>query len=277
MGGWLDRLNRAGIVVLAAGGVVVVGTVDYLTGYEISMSLFYLGPVALAAWYAGTRTGAAVAVFSCVCWYVADLGAGNRYSHPAIPVWNALIRFGFFLITGLLLAALRASLRRQQHLARTDALTGLEGRRAFDERLAHDLALAQRRRSVLTLAWIDLDDFKTVNDTHGHAVGDRVLRAVGDALRRSLRRADTAARMGGDEFALILPDTDLAGAQEIIARLTQGVRDAFGDGENRISCSIGVVTVLDPAVAAEHIMATADALMYDVKHQGKAAVAFRTL
>lgn len=270
----VDRLSRAEILASAACGVLIVGGVDYLTGYEVSMSLFYLGPVALAAWYAGRWTGIAIAVLSCMSWYIAELAAGNQYSHPAIPVWNALVRFGFFFITGLLMAALRKNFRGQQHLARMDGLTGLYSRRAFEDRLQHDLALAQRRKSALTLAYVDLDDFKVLNDTRGHAEGDRVLRVIGRVLKDSVREVDTAARLGGDEFALVLPDTDNSGARQVISKITRDLHEALDADTRRVSCSIGVVTFLDPERSPEDAVAAADELMYQVKQKGKGAVAF---
>jgi diguanylate cyclase (GGDEF)-like protein len=273
----LDRLPRARILALAVCGVLIVGGIDFLTGYEVSMSPFYLAPVAVAAWYAGRWTGFAIAALSCMSWYIADAAAGSQYSHPAIPVWNALVRFGFFLITGFLMSALRESLRVQQYLAQRDGLTGLYGRRAFEERLQHDLALAQRHRSARTLAYVDLDDFRAVNDTHGHAGGDRVLRMIGRVLKVSVRETDTAARVGGDEFALVLPDTDSRGAQQAMSKLTRELHEAIGAGNLGVTCSIGVVTFLDSATSPEHAIAAADDLMYQVKHKGKGAVAFSVL
>ena len=271
------RLASVGIIALAACGVVLVGGVDYFTGYEVSVSLFYLGPVALATWYGGRRTGIGIGILSCVTWYIAELAAGSQYSHPAIPVWNALVRLGFFLITSLLLSALRKSLLEQRHLARTDGLTKLYGRRAFEERLRHDLALAQRRRSTLSLAYVDLDDFKAVNDTRGHAEGDRVLRTVGQVLRDSVRAADTPARIGGDEFALVLPDTDRSGAEQVISKLRVGLQEALEKGAWPVTCSIGVSTFIDPAISPENAVAAADALMYEVKRRGKGEVAYHVL
>lgn len=277
VGRHLERRTRAEILALAVCGVLVVGGIDYVTGYEVSMSLFYVGPVAVAAWYAGRGSGVAIAGLSCLSWYIADLATGNRYSHPAIPVWNALVRFGFFLTIGLLLTALRTSLRGQQYLAQVDGLTGLYVRRAFEGRLKHDLALAQRRRSPLTLAYVDVDDFKALNDAHGHAEGDRVLRVIGRVLQGSVRETDTAARVGGDEFALVLPDTDRSGAEQVIAKLTGELHDALGAGARGITCSIGVVTFLDSATSPEHAVAAADELMYQVKRETKGAVAFRVV
>ena len=270
----LGGLPRGGVAALAACGVAIVGVVDFFTGYEVSVSLFYLGPVALAAWYAGRQTGVATAAASCLSWYVADFAAGNVYSHPAIAVWNVLVRLGFFLVTSLLLTALRDSYISQRHLARTDGLTGLYGRRAFLVRLEHDLALAKRRGSPVTLAYLDLDDFKAVNDTRGHLAGDRVLETTGRVLRNSLRQADTAARLGGDEFALVLPDTDSRGAQQVIANVARDLHTAYAAEDLLVTCSIGVVTFAESSFSVEKALAAADMFMYDVKRRGKGAVAF---
>ena len=270
----LEQAKRGAITALSACGVAIVGAIDYFTGSELSVSLFYLAPVALATWYGGRGVGAGIAMLSCVTWYTADVATGALYSHPAIPVWNALVRLGFFLITSLLLGALRKMLLSEQHLAQTDGLTELYSRRAFEERLRHDLVLAQRRKSILSLAYVDLDDFKAVNDVRGHAEGDRVLRAVGRVLRDSVREADTAARIGGDEFALVLPDTDRLGAERVISKVRSGLREALAAGGWPVTCSIGVTTFMDPAISPETAITLADALMYEAKRSSKGAVAY---
>ena len=270
----LDRLRDREILALTTCIVVVVGALDYSTGYELSMSVFYLAPVAVAAWYGRRRTGITVAILSCISWYLADFANGHQYSYPVIPVWNAFVRFGFFLVTSLLLTALRRSLRHQQHLARTDALTGLYGRRAFASRLKHDLALGRRRKRALTLAYMDVDDFKAINDAYGHARGDALLRSIGRVLQGSVREADTPARVGGDEFALIMPDAEGRDARQIISRMRRELRHAFAASHFRVTCSIGVVTFLESATTPESALAAADALMYRVKGTRKGAVAF---
>ncbi len=270
---YLERSSTPAIVAVALFGVALIGLVDYLTGYEISMSVFYLGPVILASRYAGARAGVTVAVVSCIAWYVAELAAGHPYSHAGIPIWNALVRLAFFLIASLLLTALRENLFDQRRLARTDSLTELYTRREFDERLKHDFALAQRRKSSITLAYVDLDDFKAVNDTHGHAEGDRVLQTVAQVIRGSIRETDTAARLGGDEFALLFPDTNAQAAQRVVTNIGRKLELALS-GPFRVTCSIGAVTfagAMPPAASAVH---AADQLMYEVKRSGKGAVAF---
>lgn len=268
----LDRLKPGMVLALSGSSVVIVERIDYFTGFEVSMSLFYLGPIALAAWYAGRGAGFAIALVSCVAWFLADQAAGGIYSTTTIPVWNALVRLGFFLITAYLLAALRESLASQHRLARIDDLTGLYRRGVLEERLRHDLALARRHNSMVTIAYVDVDDFKVVNDTYGHAEGDRVLRAIGSVLQRMTREADTVARMGGDEFALVLPDTDLLGARLAISKITRDVRRTLRQWG--VTCSVGVLTLEGSAMTEEQAVDAADNLMYEVKRAGKGAVAF---
>ena len=141
----LLRVPAGGIFGLSVAGVAMVGIVDFLVGYEISVSLFYLAPVAIAAWYGGPRDGITLSGLACVSWYAADVVSGHPYSHPAIPVWNAAVRFGFFAVVAGLVCVYHDALRRQRQLLRTDPLTGLANRRAFGDALAHDLALARRR------------------------------------------------------------------------------------------------------------------------------------
>ena len=263
------------ILALAVSGVAAVGYVDFLTGFEVSLSLFYLGPIAIAAWYVGRWPGIGIAALACISWYIAD--ARHQYSHPSIPIWNAMVRLEVFLVFALLLTALRDHVLKERQLARTDSLTQLFGQRTFLERLEHDLALAQRRNSAISLVYIDLDDFKTVNDTYGHGEGDQVLRTTGRVLRQAVRRTDTAARLGGDEFALILPDTNSDGAHEVIRNLRKLLEEAFLATGFKVTCSIGVVTYLDATLSPERVIAVADELMYQVKRGGKASVAYRVV
>jgi len=275
---WLDRQPIWLVLNLSLAGVLCIGAIDYLSGYEISISLFYLGPVALAAWHIGRKAGLAIALASCISWYIADQATGRSYSNQLIPVWNALVRFGFFAITGTLLATLRASYHQQRHLASTDTLTGLLVRRAFQDRLTHDLAMARRQGTPLSLCYIDIDDFKAVNDRFGHAVGDQLLLTFGNVLKESVRETDTVARLGGDEFVTILPDTDSRGVQVAIANIREQLNTALQEKGFKASCSIGVVTFSDPRIATPELaLSAADKLMYQVKRSGKGSVNFQVL
>jgi diguanylate cyclase (GGDEF)-like protein len=275
--GWLASRSQWQILALALCALAGIGFIDYVTGYEVSLSLFYLAPVGIAAWYAGRRAGIALALLSCAVWFVADAATGHVYSHSLIPAWNALVRFGFFLVTALLLVALRKRLATERQQARTDPLTGLLNSRAFMEQLEYTLALAGRSGNPLTLAYIDVDKFKSINDQYGHSEGDRVLRAFGQAVRECTRRSDSAARIGGDEFALLLMNMEANGTAEAISKLTRRLQESLRAGGKPVTCSIGVVTFKKLPGNADEAMKAADALMYEVKRKARNDVAFRVV
>lgn len=261
------------MIVLALATLGIVGAIDYLTGYQISFSVFYLLPVGFAAWYASRKTGYAFAVASSLTWYIAEIEAGYPYAYAAIPVWNALVRLAFFGIIAALLSVLKRRLLAEKVLARTDPLTGLVNGRMFREQLDHDIALSARLGAALTVAYIDLDDFKRVNDTQGHAAGDALLMTLGQAMTGQRRRSDTAARLGGDEFALILPDTDFAGARSDMEKLARRLDSSAEDRNQGVTFSIGAVVIDVPGAGAADVIAAADRLMYLAKNGGKNAIA----
>ncbi|MGA8206224.1 MAG: GGDEF domain-containing protein, partial [Woeseiaceae bacterium] len=158
-------------------------------------------------------------------------------------------------------------------LARTDPLTGLANGRTFRERLDHDIALSTRLGASLTVAYIDLDDFKRVNDTEGHSAGDALLVHLGQAMKGQTRRSDTAARLGGDEFALILPDTDFAAACADMQQLARRLDTSAECRDRSVTFSIGAVVIDAPGAVAADVIEAADRLMYLAKHGGKNAIA----
>ena len=166
-------------------------------------------------------------------------------------------------------AALREEIERlrgYESLAYHDPLTGLRNRRFFDERLTEELARARREPGrPLSLLVLDIDDFKSVNDRHGHPAGDALLRWFGGFLRHELRDFDLRCRIGGDEFAILLPETPRDGAMAIVSRLQRRLA-----AENRrrrlpVSVSVGVATAADGACRPNELLAAADAAMYRAK------------
>lgn len=251
------------VVVLFA----LVAAVDGATGSELSLSLLYLVPVTLVSLRWRGAAGQFAAVFAALAWLAVNLGSGATYSNPLIPFWNAAVRFGFFSLFSLLIERLQGAIEYQTSLARTDALTGLPNRRSFEELAHRELARAERRRSLLALAVIDIDDFKLINDRQGHEAGDRALCRIAAATGRILRSADVAARVGGDEFALLLPDVDETSALAALERFQAALLD---DDTGPIGCSIGVVLVIggDLSDALRH----ADQALYRAKKSGRGAI-----
>ncbi|MCC9000729.1 MAG: diguanylate cyclase [Candidatus Contendobacter sp.] len=178
---------------------------------------------------------------------------------------------------GAIMVLTNATARRQQDerlwtLAHHDALTDLPNRSLFWDRLGQALRRAKRRESGAAVLWIDLDGFKSVNDSLGHAAGDALLQQVAQRLKNRMRDSDTVARMGGDEFSVILPDiTESEDAVRVATELVASLTEPFDlpQGPARISGSIGVALYPQHAETAETLTQYADMAMYTAKHAGK--------
>ena len=165
----------------------------------------------------------------------------------------------------------RDAQRRIEHLAHYDTVTGLPNRALLADRLEQEIARARRARQGFALLMFDLDGFKTVNDTWGHAAGDRVLAEVGERSRQSVRASDTVGRLGGDEFMAILPETSLAGALAVADKLLEALARPYplGKDEARLSASVGVGVFPEDGVDGETLQRAADAALYAAKREGK--------
>lgn len=162
-----------------------------------------------------------------------------------------------------------------QYLADHDALTGLYNRRRFEEEVLAHVDQAARYGTSGAILTLDLDDFKYVNDTFGHAAGDAVVRGVADLLRGNLRTSDLIARLGGDEFAVLLRQVDLAGARVVAEDLRERVRRfplGTGGAPLRVTTSIGLTAVGDRQVTGQELLVEADVALYEAKEGGRDAV-----
>lgn len=254
----------------------LVAVLDYLTGAELSFSLFYLFPIALVTWFAGRGSGIALALLSAALWMGVESMDHSRYSNDAILYWNTGIRLGFFGVVTVLLCVLRVNLRRQEQLAETDPATGAANRRAFLDQLERELKRARRYGHPYSLAYLDIDDFKLINDRYGHLVGDEVLRSVVDTMKRCLRETDFYARLGGDEFAVLLPETGEDAASAVISKLHRELNERMRGQQWPVGFSIGALAVGAQAQSVEEVLRAADHLMYTAKQSGKNSVCYAT-
>lgn len=205
-----------------------------------------------------------------------ETGADDYLVKPVDPVeLRARVRVGLRLQKAL--GDLAAKNEILEKLALTDALTGLANRRAFLDALGAELARGHRHDHPASLLFLDLDEFKRVNDTHGHAVGDEVLAGFAQVLTRSCRRGDLAARIGGEEFAVLLPMTGRVAAALVAERIRRAT-ESFPLGRSVVvsmKVSIGVAAAEDspePVEAAE-LLGRADAALYRAKAEGRNRVA----
>lgn len=254
--------------------LIVTGIADYLTGYEIAFSLFYLAPVGIAAWCLSRATAIFVAMVAAFIWLLVDHMSDYTYSHPAIAYWNSAVRLSFFAITAYLISTIRLLLETQTSLAQLDALTGLMNGRRFAQACSSVFDLSRRHGHITTLGYIDIDGFKGVNDSLGHTIGDEVLKAVGSTLAKRLRGSDLGARLGGDEFAILLPETAMPGARSFFTELRTELVNLAVCNKWPIGFSIGVAVFLSPPESSNEAVREADELMYKVKRSGTNSIRF---
>ena len=264
------------VIVGSIAAVLLIGGLDYVTGAEVSIAPLYLLPVAVATWFVGLRAGLLLSVLSAVS-RLQDLWLTHLpFTHPLTPYWNGVVELGFFVVVATILSRLRTNTDHWTNLARTDPLTGVFNRRAFIEIANLELARADRYQRSLSLAFLDIDDFKQVNDEGGHEDGDQLLVEVALTLRRHLRAFDVVARYGGDEFVLLLPEASEEATGLVLDKLMVALRTAMRD-RWRATVSIGAVTVDAPRTTLERLLQQADKLVYVAKLDGKDCVRHRQL
>jgi diguanylate cyclase (GGDEF)-like protein len=262
----MHALSHAG----AVGMTALIWLVDWKTGAEVGLSLFYLVPVALVSWRTGLLAGLVFAALAGGAWFLADAMAVHPYTHASwIPVWNALIRAGMFAALSVTLARLRAALDQEKRLSRLDPLTGVWNSRAFIEIVEQELARCRRYNRPVSLVFMDVDDFKRVNDSLGHGAGDLVLKSISAAMRDCLREVDSLARLGGDEFAALLPETGAEEADAAVRKILRQAADSAAASGVRVTLSAGVTTCATRYPEADELIGRADALMYGAKGAGK--------
>jgi diguanylate cyclase (GGDEF)-like protein len=248
--------------------ISVIGLFDLWTGPELSFGVFYFLPIAAGAWFGSLAHGLLLSLAGTAAWHLVDTLEGQQLS-MVVRTWNDLVRFGVFTISSSLLTRLRAAMFHERLLARTDPLTGAANGRTFYEALGAEARWSRELGHPLTLAYLDLDNFKQLNDRLGHSAGDRVLRHLAQAIRRNTRAEDVFARLGGDEFALLLPETDTTAALSVLARIHALLGTEMGGQGWQVTASIGAATFLRPPLDVDMMIHQVDALMYAVKRRGK--------
>jgi len=257
-------LRLAGALALSA----LVYWANVHTPPEFRLGILYVIPVLLVAWHDGLAWGSGFAAATALLRFVIGIDQMPADTPLIARLVNEL---SYLAVVGVAIAGLSQLRRTQaqlQQLATHDPLTNVLNARAFSAELAQELGRNRRYGRPLALIYLDLDDFKKVNDVHGHATGDAVLRLVADATRSAVRQADVVGRLGGDEFGVLMPETEGIVAHAAATRLAAGIRTVFR-GTPSVTASIGVVSVTGSEAGTDELLRKADQAMYEAKRGGK--------
>lgn len=186
-----------------------------------------------------------------------------------------LVRLLFFLIVVFVTASLKLALHREKKIARTDSLTGVSNARYFYEFAEKEIERARRYDHALTIVYIDLDNFKYINDHLGHLTGDRLLKVIADTIRGKIRSIDMVARLGGDEFAVLLPEISFRDSQAVIERMRGLLLEVMEENDWAVTFSMGMIAFKPPPPSVDKLIKEADDLMYIAKQEGKNRIKFR--
>ncbi|HUJ19762.1 MAG TPA: GGDEF domain-containing protein [Nitrospirota bacterium] len=272
----LGNLPKYQLLLLSAALVLFFGFIDYGTGPDLSIFIFYLIPVFLSTWFVGISAGVLLSVVSAAAWSLADVLSRRTPSDVAIPYGNLIVQILFFLIVVYTLSALKASLEQEKQLARSDYLTGAVNSRYFTELAAAEISRSRRYYHPFTVVYMDVDNFKAVNDRFGHSIGDALLQQTVRTIRGQIRATDTIARVGGDEFILLLPETGIRTAITVLEKIRASLFDVMQERSWPVTFSFGMAAFDDPPESVDTMIKLADDLMYEGKNNGKNSIRYRT-
>jgi diguanylate cyclase (GGDEF)-like protein len=220
--------------------------------------------------------GLAGAATAALLRVIVDVRHPYAMSPTTVLYWNFVISLPLYVLVADLLQRLRVLLERERETALTDPLTRLGNRRFFLDVARVELNRTLRYSRALAVGYLDVDYFKEVNDRMGHAAGDDLLRLIATELVVVLRTSDIVARIGGDEFAVLLPETPADGAAVALAKMSEHLTTIVQSAGYPVSFSIGAVTYEGGAVTLDGLLAEADRLMYEVKNHGKGSLRVRS-
>ena len=248
--------------------------IDYITDPFISFELYYFIPIAVAAWYIGSRAAYGFAALSSLTrahLYGIIVPRGTEW----LNAYDLLVNSFIFFVVAYLTVQIKRLVNELTAQSRTDYLTGVHNRRHFLEAGTAELVRAFRYKFHLTLVYIDIDDFKHINDSQGHARGDELLADFARAMQQRLRAGDILGRIGGDEFSILLPHTSLEQAKLLLERMHEELEGFVSAFNPRVTLSIGVVVYsADKPMTMDQLISEADRSMYSVKKTTKDAISF---
>lgn len=256
----------SGMVVMV---VIIVAWLDFAVGDTYSLFLLYVFPIYIAGWILGKRAGIWTSLLCGISWIYVDFILNALSVSGTVLLFTALSRIAIFLIMGILFSGYRNLYDKVKMQAYYDEKTGALNYRAFLEFAQREIYRAKRDGSGLVLAYFDMDKFKEVNDQYGHSEGDRVLKSFSEIVQKNIRKTDLFSRIGGDEFLLLLTDSNTVHAIEILDRIRAAFSSEMQNRNLAVTVSVGVTTGFPPEKSLESIIHEADQQMYIAKRDGR--------
>lgn len=272
IGSYFVNRQRGHWVALGVALLLLVGAIDFATGFKLRLTVLYLVPLLVLTWVTGRLFGLLMAILACTSWGYMDAVGGRYLDHPSLLYWDwAAVFAGFALLVGGV-SELRKALDHAHFESRKDTLTGLVNKGGFYQVVSAEIEVCRRYQRTLSIAYIDCDNFKAVNDKFGHHVGDDLLRVISKTMLRKLRSSDLPGRLGGDEFAVMLPETSAEACRMVVEMLQQRLLQEMKEHDWPVTFSIGIATFLRMPPSIEDMIRQADKLMYAVKNTSKGAI-----
>lgn len=270
----LQRSHPAMAICLTLILLVLAGACDFFLPPSFSLSFLYAIPVLFMAWYFGPVIAGLMMILTGSLWVTIEfLTKANNLPLPVV-LWNTFMQLVLMASFAYLVLRLRHMIEQNHETARRDTVTGLSNSRTFYEIAEIEVMRAKRYGHPISLAFIDLDDFKLINERYGHPVGDRLLAEFAHLAFSIFRRTDTVARIGGDEFVILMPETNQDESKAPIEKLRQSMDTVMKENNWPITLSIGVYTFLTMPNNLQVMITFADSLMCQVKLSGKNQVAY---
>ena len=264
---WTDRVRFA-VWVICFSVLLLLYLVRVENEAEFAFASLAILPVIVMAWFSGKRDGIIISFFAAAMWYLGDVFSERQFSRTWIPWVNSITRLSIYILVTFCVAKVRLLHKRERRNATCDELTGLQNRRGFFEAGALEVERSKRNAHPMAIIFMDLDDFKLLNDNKGHDAGDAALRAVASVLPGTLRSKDIVARIGGDEFAALIPeishDMAVAAAQQISIAINKVLEDF-----PPVKVSLGMAWFEKADGLFPEMLKAADKVMYELKEKAK--------
>jgi diguanylate cyclase (GGDEF)-like protein len=261
--------SKSAALIVAFVTLATIWLIDHFSWPGLAFTMLYFVPILIVSWFCGKWAGLLICLCAALAWSVDDFVTEHAYANKLVPYINTAANFFFFILVTYIIKRFRRILYLEKEYANTDFLTKAANGRFFRQMAEIQINQAKRYGRSFSIVYLDLDNFKSINDNFGHSSGDLLLKSVADALKLSVRQVDTVARIGGDEFAILLPESDYNGAELVAWRIQENILKVAQKKNWPVTSSIGVVTCVEPPLSADEMIKWADAVMYRAKTGGK--------